>query len=65
MAIGTTLERFENAGFNDADPSRQPTKGPFNIDHIVYRGLAVVAQSTHSKNFLSDHCGVSARFRSS
>lgn len=59
MATGTTLERFEDAGFEDADSRRQPTKGPFNIDHILIKGLVSFDQRTHDKSPLSDHRAIS------
>jgi len=48
MAAGTTMQRFITADFIDADPAHQPTKGPFNLDHILYRGL--VTAVGHKKN---------------
>lgn len=59
MATGTTMQQFEAAGFEDADPERQPTKGPFALDHIVVRGLEVTEQRTHPKSPLSDHRALS------
>jgi len=59
MATGTTLGRFEEAGFEDTDARRQPTRGPFNIDHILIRGLVAFGQRTHDKSPLSDHRAVS------
>lgn len=63
MATGTTLGLFEEAGFRDTDMHRKPTKGPFNIDHILVRGVAAFGQRTHDENPLSDHRAVSVRLR--
>lgn len=60
MATGTTLQQLESAGFVDADTSHQPTKGPFNLDHILLKGLVAFSQRTHEKSHLSDHRAVSA-----
>ncbi|HSX32563.1 MAG TPA: endonuclease/exonuclease/phosphatase family protein [Candidatus Saccharimonadales bacterium] len=63
MATGTTMQRFEEAGFRDTDPKNRPTKGPFMLDHIVTRGLEVIGQETHAKSPLSDHRAISALVR--
>lgn len=60
MAQGTTMQEFEAAGFQDADPSHQPTKGPVCIDHIVYRGMRLLSQRTHPASNMSDHRAVGA-----
>jgi endonuclease/exonuclease/phosphatase (EEP) superfamily protein YafD len=59
MATGTTLERFEEAGFEDTDTRHQPTKGPFNLDYILVKGLVAFGQRTHDKSPLSDHRAIS------
>jgi len=63
MATGTTMEQFVGADFEDTDPKRQPTKGPFMLDHIVVRGVTVNSQQTLEKSPLSDHRAVSASVR--
>jgi endonuclease/exonuclease/phosphatase family metal-dependent hydrolase len=55
MATGSTLQLFEAAGFDDVDPDRQPTKGPFNLDHILVKGpLVYFNQHTHARPPVSD-----------
>jgi hypothetical protein len=60
MATGTTLQQLESAGFEDADRSHQPTKGPFNLDHILVKGLVASGYHAHAKTPLSDHRAISA-----
>lgn len=69
MASGTTLRAFTNAGFQDADPRKQPTmkKGPIavQLDHILYRGNVSVVHPTEASDSqgLSDHLKIQARLR--
>jgi endonuclease/exonuclease/phosphatase family metal-dependent hydrolase len=60
MAIGTTLELFEAANFEDADPDHRPTAGPFNIDHLLGRNVKFFDHEVLPKTPYSDHHAISA-----
>lgn len=54
MADGRTMRAFQSAGFTDADPQHQPTKGPFSLDRFVYRGLARQPRFSRSAPLFKD-----------
>lgn len=59
MANGNVLQLFEEAGLTDADPTSQPTKGPVQLDHIMYStGLVASDFKLHDK-YPSDHHAIS------
>lgn len=61
MAAGTTLQQLEAAGFTDTSTERPPTKGPFNLDHILVRGVQGFELRVDSvPPSLSDHRPVGA-----
>jgi endonuclease/exonuclease/phosphatase family metal-dependent hydrolase len=62
MANGGVMRTVIEAGFEDADPSHPGTKGPFNLDHIMYRDRLFVSQKYDiDTGKLSDHRIVMAR----
>jgi hypothetical protein len=62
MACGTTMDVFTAAQFIDADPLHKPTKGPFAIDRIVYRGLAGAVRHHENEIVFKDQRMVRAAF---
>lgn len=72
MSGGDSLKVFENAGFHDADPDRQPTIGSgrmaFQLDHILgSAGVSFADFTVHDRGTdssgrpLSDHSPITAR----
>lgn len=61
MADGNTMLRLTDAGYEDADPERQPTKGPVQIDHIMHTSdILVVKNTVVDESGLSDHRAITA-----
>lgn len=60
MAAGTTLQRFAEAGFTDADRAYCGTKGSYQLDHVLYTSeLEVVSPlRIHEHKGLSDHSAI-------
>jgi hypothetical protein len=61
MAEGGPIEMLEQAGYEDADPRRQATKGFVQLDHILVPSwMEVVKFAVQSMKGLSDHHAIAA-----
>ncbi len=62
MATGAVMRRMTAARFKDADPWHRPTKGPFNLDRIMYRGLHTPVRRLKNRRLFKDQRIVTAIF---
>lgn len=66
MGGGGTLQLIEQYGFVDADPNHVPTKGRFQLDHVMFRFPLTVGTRgliVRDSNGLSDHNPITVPLR--